>query len=89
MVLMLMAVTTSFLFVQFQGVATAKEVTNARESSVKLEMRVRGLELRNIQGIEQLKNVQESINEVKEGQRDNNKLLRQLLQQSTGRPIND
>ena len=81
---LLVAVSASFLFVQFQSAATAEEAKKVVVEMNKLELRVRSLEVHEATGTERLQSVQRDVREIKQGLNENNSILRQLLRQNTG-----
>lgn len=63
-----------------QADTAAKGVTKNAADLVQIEVRVRALETRAAADSEQLRTLQRDISELKQGQRETNGLLRQLLQ---------
>ena len=78
--LLLVALVGGWFTVRQQSEVAASAATSNTAQIVALEGRIRSLETRSARDSEQLRTLQRDIGEIKDGQREINGLLRQILQ---------
>ena len=74
------AVVAAYYAIQYQAETASIAASKNTEQIASLEGRIRDLENRSARDSEQLRTLQRDIQEIKEGQREINSLLRQLPQ---------
>lgn len=77
------AIVTGWFAMQYQSEANSALAGKNSQEITLLETRIRQLENRSARDSEQLRTLQRDIGEIKDGQREINGLLRQLLQRGT------